>query len=100
MKTEKMDSETGKKISLAEEVLKFSDSVAEKFNLKKVDPSNVTPYQTLLFVSLNEVRFHLEAIIILCKAKLGDQAGLIARTLFEIYITLLFLKKHPVECGR
>gem|GEM_PF-4515574 len=81
-------------------VLKFSDSIAERFNSKKINPSKVTPLQTFLMASLNETRSHLEAIISLCRVRLGDQAGLIARTLFEIYITLKFLQKHPEQLDR
>lgn len=100
MKLEPLDDEARKCLDFSKEVLELSNLLAEKFNAKNIQDIDLSPYQHLLGIVLNESRLYLESIIILCQNGLGDQSALILRTLFEIYVTIKFLKNHPEHVER
>lgn len=90
-----MEKEAVEAFKRIEKVKTFSKNLKEGFDKKVITDANLGPYQHLLILVLNEVELFLESIELLCKHGLGDPAGLIQRTLFEVYITVKFLKKHP-----
>jgi len=89
-----------KEIELLEITRQLSKKVRDAFDAKQVRIEDMSQYRYLLYLAHNEADTFLEAIQYLCKANLGDHAGILLRTFFEMYITTKFLKLYPQYIDR